>query len=59
MRRLLGAIAAQMASLVVPGALASRLQIPASTLKRHLDLRSPGAREGGQGDPAWLEGSAP
>ena len=38
MRRLLGAIAAQMASLVVPGTLASRLQIPASTLKRYLDL---------------------
>ncbi len=38
MRRLLGAVAAQMASLVVPGALAGRLQIPANTLKRYLDL---------------------
>lgn len=38
MRRLLGAVAAQMASLVVPGTLAGRLQIPASTLKRYLDL---------------------
>ena len=38
MRRLLGAVAAQMASLVVPGTLAGRLQIPANTLKRYLDL---------------------
>jgi predicted AAA+ superfamily ATPase len=38
MRRLLGAVAAQMATLVVPGTLAGRLQIPASTLKRYLDL---------------------
>jgi predicted AAA+ superfamily ATPase len=38
MRRLLGAVAAQMASLVVTGTLASRLQIPANTLKRYLDL---------------------
>lgn len=38
MRRLLNTVAAQMASLAVPGALAGRLQIPASTLKRYLDL---------------------
>ena len=38
MRRLLNAVAAQMASLAVPAALAGRLQIPASTLKRYLDL---------------------
>lgn len=38
LRRLLGAVAAQMATLVVPGALASRLQVPATTLKRYLDL---------------------
>ncbi|MGH3611275.1 MAG: ATP-binding protein [Pseudonocardia sp.] len=38
MSRLLGAAAAQMASLVVPGTLASRLQIPANTLKRYLEL---------------------
>lgn len=38
MRRLLGAVAAQMATLVVPGTLAGRLQIPVNTLKRYLDL---------------------
>ncbi|MGH3755935.1 MAG: ATP-binding protein [Pseudonocardiaceae bacterium] len=38
MRRLLNAIAAQMASLIVPGTLAGRLQIPTNTLKRYLDL---------------------
>jgi predicted AAA+ superfamily ATPase len=38
MRRLLNVIAAQMASLAIPGAMASALQMPASTLKRYLDL---------------------
>ena len=38
MRRLLNTVAAQMASLAVSAALAGRLQIPASTLKRYLDL---------------------
>lgn len=38
MRRLLNVVAAQMATLVVPGAVASKLQVPASTLRRYLDL---------------------
>jgi len=38
MRRLLNVVAAQMASLAVPAAMADKLQLPASTLKRYLDL---------------------
>jgi predicted AAA+ superfamily ATPase len=38
MRRLLNVAAAQMASLAVPAAIASKLQIPGNTLKRYLDL---------------------
>lgn len=38
MRRLLNVVAASMATLAVPSALASRLQMPASTVKRYLDL---------------------
>lgn len=38
MRRLLNVLAAQMATLPVPGTLASSLSLPASTLKRYLDL---------------------
>lgn len=38
MRRLLNVVAAQMASLAVPGAIAGRLQLPATTVKRYLDL---------------------
>ena len=38
MRRLLNVVAAQMATLVAPATVASRMQVPASTLKRYLDL---------------------
>jgi uncharacterized protein len=38
MRRLLNVVAAQMASLLVPGTLAGELNTPASTVKRYLDL---------------------
>ncbi len=38
MRRLLNVLAAQMATLPVPGTLAGSLNLPASTLKRYLDL---------------------
>lgn len=38
MRRLLNVVAAQMACLLVPGTLAGELNIPASTLKRYVDL---------------------
>ena len=38
MRRLLNVVAGQMACLVVPGAVASALRMPATTLKRYLDL---------------------
>lgn len=38
MRRLLNVLAAQMATLPVPGTLAGALNLPASTLKRYLDL---------------------
>lgn len=38
LRRLIGVLGAQMASLIVPAALAGRLQVPGSTLKRYLDL---------------------
>jgi predicted AAA+ superfamily ATPase len=38
MRRLLNTVAAQMASLVRPATVASALQLPASTVKRYLDL---------------------
>lgn len=38
MRRLLNVVAAQMASLAVPGAIANALQAPANTIKRYLDL---------------------
>lgn len=38
LRRLLDALAAQAATLVVPNSLSGRLQVPASTLKRYLDL---------------------
>jgi predicted AAA+ superfamily ATPase len=38
MRRLVNLVAASTASLAVPAALASRLQVPASTVKRYLDL---------------------
>ncbi|MGL5850766.1 MAG: ATP-binding protein, partial [Phycicoccus sp.] len=38
MRRLLGVLGAQMASLVVPANLANSLTVPASTVKRYLDL---------------------
>jgi uncharacterized protein len=38
MRRLVNLVAASTASLSVPNALASRLQVPASTVKRYLDL---------------------
>lgn len=38
MRRLLNVLAAQMASLAAPGAIASNLQLPASTVKRYVDL---------------------
>ncbi|MGL5867181.1 MAG: ATP-binding protein [Dermatophilaceae bacterium] len=38
LRRLLGALGAQMASLVVPANLANSLTVPASTVKRYLDL---------------------
>jgi predicted AAA+ superfamily ATPase len=38
MRRLLNMVAASMASLAVPAAFANRLQLPATTVKRYLDL---------------------
>jgi hypothetical protein len=38
MRRLLNVVAARMATLAVPNAIASDLQLPVSTLKRYLDL---------------------
>jgi uncharacterized protein len=38
MRRLLNTVAAQMATLVRPAAIASALQLPATTVKRYLDL---------------------
>ncbi len=38
MRRLLNVVSAQMASLVVPGTVAGKLQLPGSTVKRYLDL---------------------
>lgn len=38
MRRLLSAVAAAMATTAVPAAFAGRLQLPASTVKRYLDL---------------------
>jgi uncharacterized protein len=38
MRRLLNTVAAQMASLARPATIASALQLPASTVKRYLDL---------------------
>lgn len=38
MRRLLNLVAASMAALAVPGAFANHLQLPASTVKRYLDL---------------------
>jgi uncharacterized protein len=38
MRRLLNLVAASMTSLAVPGAFANQLQLPASTIKRYLDL---------------------
>lgn len=38
MRRLLDVVAAQMASLAVPAAVAGRLQVPANTVRRYLDL---------------------
>lgn len=38
LRRLLNIAAAQMATLSVPAAIAGRLQVPTSTLKRYLDL---------------------
>jgi predicted AAA+ superfamily ATPase len=38
MRRLLNVVAAQMASLISPSAISNALGIPASTLKRYLDL---------------------
>jgi predicted AAA+ superfamily ATPase len=38
MRRLLNLVAASMASLTVPAARANQLQLPASTVKRYLDL---------------------
>lgn len=38
MRRLLNVVAAQMASLAVPSAIAGKLQVPANTIKRYLDL---------------------
>jgi predicted AAA+ superfamily ATPase len=38
MRRLVNVIAAQMASLSVPNAIAGTLQLPASTVRRYLDL---------------------
>jgi uncharacterized protein len=38
MRRVLNIVAAQMASLVRPAAVASALQVPGSTVKRYLDL---------------------
>lgn len=37
MRRLLNVVAAQMASLIVPATVASKLQLPASTLKRYFE----------------------
>ncbi len=38
LRRLVNAVAARMATLAVPGALAADLNLPASTVKRYLDL---------------------
>ena len=38
MRRLVNLVAASTASLAVPASMASRLQVPASTVKRYLDL---------------------
>lgn len=38
LRRLLNLVAARMASLAVPNTIASEMQLPASTLKRYLDL---------------------
>jgi hypothetical protein len=38
MRRLVNLVAASIATLAVPGALANRLQLPLSTVKRYLDL---------------------
>lgn len=38
LRRLLGVLAARMASLLVPGTLAGELNVPATTVKRYLDL---------------------
>lgn len=38
LRRLLNLLAASMATMAVPGSFANRLQLPASTVKRYLDL---------------------
>jgi predicted AAA+ superfamily ATPase len=38
MRRLLNLLAGEMATLTVPGAIANALRVPASTIKRYLDL---------------------
>lgn len=38
LRRLLGVLSARMASLLIPGTLAGELTVPATTLKRYLDL---------------------
>lgn len=38
MRRLVNLVAASTGSLAVPASMASRLQVPASTVKRYLDL---------------------
>ncbi len=38
MRRLLNVVAAQMATLAVPAAVAGRMQLPATTVRRYLDL---------------------
>ena len=38
MRRLVNLVAASTGSLAVPASMASRLQVPSSTVKRYLDL---------------------
>jgi hypothetical protein len=49
MRRLLDVVAAQMATLAVPGAVAGRMQLPATTVRRYLDLLAEWVRSGALG----------